>query len=32
MLYHEQTISGEETHALTTSIVSVMVSDIVDGL
>ena len=31
-LHHEQTISGEETHALTTSMVSIMASDIVDGL
>ena len=31
-LHHEQTISGEEMHALTTSMVSVMASDIVDGL
>ena len=30
--HHEQLISGEETHALTISIVSVMASDIVDGL
>ena len=32
MQHHEQTISGEEMHALTTSIVSVMASDIVNGL
>ena len=32
-LHHEQMISGEETHALTTSMVSVMASDtVVDGL
>ena len=31
-LHHEQAISGEETHALTTSMVSIMASDIVDGL
>ena len=31
-LHHEQTISGEEMHALTTSMISVMASDIVDGL
>ena len=29
---HKQMISGEETHALTTSMVSIMTSDIVDGL
>ena len=29
--HHKQTISGEETHTLTTSIISVMASDIVDG-
>ena len=32
MLQHEQTISGEEMHTLITSVVSVMASNIVDGL
>ena len=32
MLHHKQTISGEETHALTTSMVSVMAFNTVDGL
>ena len=32
MLHHEQTIFGEEIHTLITFIVSVMASNIVDGL
>ena len=32
MLHHEQTISGEEMHTLITFMVSVMASNIVDGL
>ena len=31
-LHHKQTISGEKMHALTTSMVSVMASYIVNGL
>ena len=31
-LHDEQTISGEEMHTLITFMVSVMASDIVDGL
>ena len=31
-LYHEQTISGKEIHALITFMVSVMTSNIADGL
>ena len=31
-LHHEQTISGEEMHTLITFMVSVVVSNIVDGL
>ena len=31
-LHHQQTISGEEMHTLITFIVSVMASNIVDGL
>ena len=32
MLHHEQTISGEEMHTLITFMVSVMASNIVNGL
>ena len=31
-LHHEQTISGEEMHTLVTFMVSIMTSNIVDGL